>query len=224
MTPRTLLSDLCTSYIAARELSESYRGFLTRAVRGLEWVADRALYVDEIDQQLIDTWLAAERTRRAEATIEPILDGAKALWAQAWAAGLNHHKPADDRRWIESGGARRVLRGRMPVGRRSAAEKDCSPGSLRKLLREQYRPRRLLGKSPEGSRLHEVALNNFERFLGRTATLGDLDDDVICRLMAWLLDRGACPRRSTAAGIGCSRCGDSQPASGSWKSGPTSSR
>lgn len=62
--------------------------------------------------------------------------------------------------------------------------------TLRKFFRECYKPIRLRGRSTDASRLHEVTLNNFARYLMREPVIEDLESDVIACFLAWMRERG----------------------------------
>ena len=62
--------------------------------------------------------------------------------------------------------------------------------TLRQFFRLCYKPLRLRGKSVDSTRLHEITLNNFAKFLDREARIDDLTSDVIGCFLAWMLDRG----------------------------------
>lgn len=62
--------------------------------------------------------------------------------------------------------------------------------TARVFFRECYRPLKLRGKSDHASRLHEVTLNNFARYLKREALLEDLESDTMACFLAWMSERG----------------------------------
>ena len=63
-----------------------------------------------------------------------------------------------------------------------------NPKSLLNLFRTEYVPLRLLGRSPRSVVQHEVILSHFGQFLGRAATVDDLDDMTVSRFLGYLLD------------------------------------
>ena len=100
--------------------------------------------------------------------------------------------------------------GKGGQGRKKLIEQPASPGTVRHFFDTVYRPRRLLGKSPNTVRLYHVSIRNFSRFLiwqahrrdpagtniareSFTPKLTDLNDDLLAGLMAWELDRGLSP-------------------------------
>lgn len=61
---------------------------------------------------------------------------------------------------------------------------------MRQFFADVYRPLRLRGKTQNAVRLHEVTLNNFQRFLCREPKLADLTDETISRFLCWMSERG----------------------------------
>jgi integrase len=60
--------------------------------------------------------------------------------------------------------------------------------ALAGLFRQYYRPKRLLGKSQNTTRLYEITIRKFCRWLGRPAMLSDLTDETVGSYVQWLLD------------------------------------
>lgn len=60
--------------------------------------------------------------------------------------------------------------------------------TLRHFYEATYVRQRLLGRSMNTKRLYSTNLNLFDLYLGRPATLDDLDDDTLAAVMEWMLD------------------------------------
>lgn len=56
-----------------------------------------------------------------------------------------------------------------------------------------FRPRKLLGRSPETCRLYRQVIDRLSEFVERRATLDDLDEDVVCAFLQSRLDCGRAP-------------------------------
>lgn len=65
--------------------------------------------------------------------------------------------------------------------------------SLKAFYSEYYQPLKLRSRAPNTRRLYEFTIRNFSRFLGRDATLADLQDDTVSRLIGWMMERGRSP-------------------------------
>lgn len=61
---------------------------------------------------------------------------------------------------------------------------------LSEFFESVYRIRRLRGKSPETSRLYRISIRNFEKTLGKMATIADLTNDNVSLHMQSQLDNG----------------------------------
>lgn len=64
---------------------------------------------------------------------------------------------------------------------------------LSNLLREAYRPLRLISASKQCLRHHEAAIGRLSAVLGRDATLADLSDDNLARVMSRVIADGRSP-------------------------------
>lgn len=64
---------------------------------------------------------------------------------------------------------------------------------LREFYAQIYLIKKRKIRSKNTKRLYENTFNNFERFLGRRATLADLNEDAIAGLLYWTLERGRSP-------------------------------
>ena len=62
--------------------------------------------------------------------------------------------------------------------------------TLLSFFENHYKPRRLLGKSAETSRLYRISIRNFAATLGREPELSDLTDDNLIRHMQRMIDAG----------------------------------
>jgi site-specific recombinase XerD len=58
---------------------------------------------------------------------------------------------------------------------------------------DNYRPRKLRGRSQNTVRLYRSSIKNLEKTLGRQATLEDFTDETIALVMQTILDRGGSP-------------------------------
>ncbi len=103
------------------------------------------------------------------------------LWRHACRAGLLTTWPR---------GARTSRPGRKPtavkpkaVDEKGDATRDPSQTTLRDFFDNLYRPLRLRGKSPKTVLLYHCLFRTFGRFLGRDATLTDLDELVLARYL-----------------------------------------
>ncbi len=59
------------------------------------------------------------------------------------------------------------------------------------MFEQHYRPRRLIGKSPDTLRLYRTTNNKFSSYLGRPAMLTDLTDEVVSRYLDSLVGKNA---------------------------------
>ncbi len=100
-------------------------------------------------------------------------------------------------------GIRRIMRAINPLcvrerwegrkggrGNQPRIDEPADDGTIRHFFETVYRPRRLLGKSPNTFRLYSITFRNFRRYLGREGQLTDLTDDSLAGFVQWKLDRG----------------------------------
>lgn len=76
------------------------------------------------------------------------------------------------------------------------------PILLLDLFDRYYRPRKLLGRSKSTAYQYGIQIRHFGRFLGRSPTTADLDDDVLAAFLQWFVDgvdRGNRPRSPDTA-------------------------
>ena len=71
--------------------------------------------------------------------------------------------------------------------------------TLRDFFNRVYCCLKLSGKSANTKRLYDVTLRNFDSYLGRSATLADLNDDTVTVHIGWYTDRGRSPRTGNKA-------------------------
>jgi len=71
--------------------------------------------------------------------------------------------------------------------------------TLRDFFNRAYCRLKLSGKSINTKRLYDVTLRNFDNYLGRPATLADLNDDTVTAHIGWYIDRGRSPRTGNKA-------------------------
>jgi integrase len=71
--------------------------------------------------------------------------------------------------------------------------------TLRDFFNRVYCRLKLSGKSANTKRLYDVTLRNFDSYLGRSATLADLNDDTVTVHIGWYTDRGRSPRTGNKA-------------------------
>lgn len=62
--------------------------------------------------------------------------------------------------------------------------------ALTEFFHSVYWPRKSKGRSPNNLRLYKNALANLDLYLGRTALLTDLDDELIAAWLPWFIERG----------------------------------
>lgn len=65
--------------------------------------------------------------------------------------------------------------------------------SLESFYRDYYQPLKLRSRAKNTRRLYEFTVRNFSRFLCRPATLDDLRDDTVSRLIGWMIERWRSP-------------------------------
>lgn len=78
--------------------------------------------------------------------------------------------------------------------RRTLDQGNGSEFLLANLYVNQYEPRALRSRRPNTKRLYRTTLLKFDKFLGRSATLDDLTDDIVSRFAAWRLGSGLAKR------------------------------
>jgi len=78
--------------------------------------------------------------------------------------------------------------------RSAQTEQHALDATVLSHYRVLYERQRLLGKSVSQRKNHEIALRQFERFLGRAPLLSDLSDRNVTAAMQWLMDNGRAPR------------------------------
>lgn len=71
--------------------------------------------------------------------------------------------------------------------------------TLRALYLTQYLPLKLRGKSDSTKRQYLIQIDHFCRFLGREATLDDLDDEVVTAFLGSVIERGNSPATANKA-------------------------
>lgn len=64
---------------------------------------------------------------------------------------------------------------------------------LQTVYAELYYPHKLQAASPKTHAQYGIQLRHFDRFLGRPATLADLNDETVTRCIGWLRQRQAAP-------------------------------
>ena len=113
-----------------------------------------------------------------------------AIWRHAGDCGIVDCAPAD----------RRLLRRPGPI--RDPEQFSGPVTSNTPLLAyflHFYLPLRLIGCAKSTQYRYRVVLRNYSRFLGRSATLADLEDDQITRFLGWTLSKGRSPETANSS-------------------------
>ena len=78
----------------------------------------------------------------------------------------------------------------VPTAGDEDKERPLTSFHLRRVYLDQYEPKALRTKRPNTKRLYINTLNQFDKYLGRDATLDDLKDDTVGNFVAWVVETG----------------------------------
>lgn len=157
----------------------------------LHAILRRPIDVEDISAEcatlLVNRWRKARSRAR---TIRPRIDWLKATNAVAVAMSLCQPQDFDEvqvlreRDWTKD---RRAIPTPEPPqgrGKRSTAKANMT---LPDLLTEHYVPQRLLGKSKNTVRLYNLSISVFSKYLGRVATVADLNTKTVSNFIGYSL-------------------------------------
>jgi integrase len=210
MTATNTLRDVASDYMIEHSLTDGSAVTFIYALVSFEKYLGRPATIDDLTTATIAAWIAAASKTLATSTALYYRRRVVTLWYWAAHTGLvsdrpsslvdgkkplNHRPPKEypntARQWLHKPALAPISTTSSPT---DAPPTPTPEMRLADYYRIFYSRMKLNGRSIETKRLYHNTLRKFDKFLGRPATLADLNDSTVTAHIGWIAETGRSPR------------------------------